>query len=114
MITLTDLLIQQRNEQRVYFKNYLKYARKIKEEVFKNLGPTKIFLFGSILRKNEIPQDIDILIVSKVFTNTEKKAKMRAKIWKKIGIFSPFEVHFASPEEYDNWYKYFLKEKIEV
>jgi len=38
----------------------------------------------------------------------------KVKIWKKIGFFSPFEIHLITPEEYKNWYQYFIKEKIEI
>lgn len=114
MTTLTELLIERKKENEIYFKNYLKYAREMKKETKKLLGRVRVFVFGSILRKSEIPQDIDILIVSEKLTTSYKKARMRAKIWKRIGPFTPFEFHFATPEEYQNWWQYFLKERVEI
>lgn len=114
MITLTDILIETTKEDEIYFKNYLRYAKKIKREAQKILGEVKVFIFGSILKKNEPKRDIDILIVSKDLTDTYKKTGARAELWKKIGVFSPFEFHFANPEEYNSWWKYFLKEKLEI
>ncbi len=114
MTTLTDLLLEREKENRIYFKNFKKYSRKIKEEARKNLGKVKVFIFGSILKKEEPKRDIDILLISQKLADQYEKTKMQVRIWRKIGIFSPFECHFATPEEYQNWYKYFLKEKIEV
>ena len=112
--TLTDLLIEKTKREEKYFKNYLDYSKIIKKEVIKLLGEVKVYIFGSILKKDEIPQDIDILIVSEKLAESGVRTKTQVKIRKKIGIFSPFELHFATPEEYDNWWKYFLKEKLEI
>lgn len=114
MTTLTDVLIETTKEDEVYFKNYLGYAEKIKKEAQKILGEVKVFIFGSILRKDELKRDIDILIVSENLTDSYQKTRVQAELWKKIGVFSPFEFHFATPEEYNSWWKYFIKEEIEI
>jgi len=55
-----DLLIEEAKEEEKYFKNYLSWAKKIKRKAQKLLGDKiKVFVFGSILRKNEVPGDID-------------------------------------------------------
>ena len=113
-ITLTDLLIEKAKKEEKYFKNYLDYARIIKNVAEKLLGEVKVYLFGSILRKKELPRDIDILIISPKLDSSEKKSKTREKILKKIGFGAPFEIHLITPEEYQNWYKFFIKEKVEV
>lgn len=107
-------LIEEAEKEKKYFQNYLKYARLIKREAKKLLGEVKVFVFGSILKEDEVAQDIDILIVSPKLKKTLKKSKIQAEIWKKIGFFSPFELHLINPKEYKNWYRYFLKEKIEI
>lgn len=113
-LTLTDILIEEEKEKEIYFKNYLFYAKQIKKEAEKILGEVKVFVFGSILRQNEPKRDIDILIVSKNLDDFKKRREVRVRVWKKIGIFSPFEIHFATPDEYNGWYRYFLKRKKEV
>ena len=35
-------------------------------------------------------------------------------MWEKFGDFFPFEFHLVTPEEYQNWYQKFIKEKIEI
>ena len=107
-------LIKEAKEKEKYFKNYLKYARKIKKEAQGLLGKTKVFVFGSILRKEEIARDIDILIISPKLKSSKQKSKIRAELWKKIELGAPFEIHLITPEEYHQWYEYFIKEKIEV
>lgn len=114
MISLTDLLVEREKRQRLYFENYLKYARQIKKQASKILGETKVFVFGSILRKKEIAQDIDILVISPKIKKFKSKGEIIAKIWEKIGLDNPFEIHLITPEEYQSWYKFLIKEKVEI
>lgn len=114
MKTLTDILIEEQREQEKYFKNYLYYAKMIKREAVKYLGEVKAFVFGSILKKDEVPRDIDILIISPKLRTTGKKIEIRVKILKKIDLSPPVEIHLITPKEYKNWYRYFIKEKIEI
>ena len=109
-----DILIEQAKEREKYFENYLFYAKEVKKIVEKLLGKTRVFVFGSILKKKKIARDIDVLIVSPKLKSIDQKSKILAKLWQKLGINNPFEFHLITPEEYENWYRYFLKEKIEI
>lgn len=113
MSKLVEILVQRKKSQEKYFKNYLFFAKKIKKISQKFLGKARVIVFGSILRK-EVPRDIDILIISPEFKSWEKKRKLYLKISREIGILAPFEFHFVTEKEYQNWYKFFVKEKIEV
>jgi hypothetical protein len=113
--TLVDLLIGKRKRDEKYFQNYLSYVKKIKRVANDVLGEVKIFVFGSLIRGEAEPgSDIDILIISPKLKNFLKKSKIRTKILEEIGSISPFEIHLITPEEYQNWYKNFIKEKIEI
>ena len=112
--TLVDLLIDKTKKEEKYFKNYLAYARIIKREAKKILGEVKVIVFGSILKKDELAQDIDILIISPDLKTSEKKSQIRTKLWQKLGFSTPFEIHLISIEEYEKWYKNFIKEFIEI
>lgn len=115
MRTLVDFLIEKKKREEKYFKNYLFWAKEIKKEAKRILGEVKVFLFGSIIKKQAGPRsDIDVLIISPNLKMTEKKTEVRVKILKKIGFGSPFEIHLITPEEYENWYKNFIKEKVAV
>lgn len=109
--TFSDYLIEKEKRERKYFKNYLKYAKIIKKVAENFLGEAKVFIFGSVLKKDELPRDIDILIISPKLKDFYKKTKLKIKIWRKIGYFSPFEIHLISPDEWKNWYQYFIKKK---
>jgi len=109
-----DSLIEEAQREEKYFKNYLYYGKIIKKEAEKLLGKVKVFVFGSILRRDEVPRDIDVLIISPKLETSQKKSEVRTKIWKRTGISSSFEIHLITPEEYKNWYRFFIEEKIEI
>ncbi len=118
MITLVDIKrdIVERKEK--YFRNYLYWCKKIKNKAIKVLGKdVKVLVFGSIVKGNWTPNsDIDVLIISKNLNkNWFKNTPIKLKIKKAVGLFSPFQIHLATPEEYENWYKKFIKKDyIEV
>ena len=110
-ILINEILINEAKREEKYFKNYLKYAQKIKKEAEKLLGEVKVFVFGSILKKDEIPRDIDILIVSPKLKTFEKKSEIRAKLFKKFTFLPPFEIHLITPKDYQDWYQHFIDKK---
>jgi len=110
--TLTDILIERQKRKEKYFKNWRFYLRKIKKYAKEILGEkTKVFLFGSFFKKEWGPEsDIDVLIVSENLPEDfDERGKIRTKIKSKVGIFSPFQLHLAKPEEFEGWYKGFIK-----
>jgi predicted nucleotidyltransferase len=64
------------------------------------------------LRKGEVPQDIDILIISPKLKTLNKKSEILKKIREKFS--TPFEFHLITPKEYREWYRHFIEEKIEI
>jgi len=116
MRTLVDFLIEKKAREEKYFRDYFFWAKKIKKVAQENLGKSKVFLFGSIIRKQAEPgSDIDILIISPKLKTPEKKSEIRTKILEKIGNNSPFEIHLITPQEYRDWYSHFIKkEKVEI
>jgi predicted nucleotidyltransferase len=65
-----------------------------------------------LLRKREVAQDIDILIISPKLKTPNKKSEILSKLRKKFS--TPFDFHLVTPKEYKEWYNYFIEEKIEV
>ena len=116
MRTLIDFLIEKKQRDEKYFKNYLFWAKKIKKEAKKNLEDVRVLLFGSVIKKQTEPgSDIDVLIISPQLKSPEKKSKILTEILREIGQSSPFEIHLVTPEEYRNWYQRFIKKEfIEV
>lgn len=115
MNSLVKILKAQAEEEKKYFVNPKKYARKIKNLVKKELNSPKVFLFGSIVRGDYSPtSDIDLLLVS---PSTPKKqserAEIKARLYQEIGFSSPFEIHLITPEEF-SWYKRFIDKKTKI
>lgn len=102
-------------EKREYFENYRFYCKIIKDEAEKTLGDVEVIVFGSILKGKFNPRsDIDVLVISENLPSEyEERARIKTKIKSKISSFSPFQIHLALPEEYQNWYKKFIKEDFE-
>jgi len=112
MITLTEIKRELIEEKEKYFKNCLYWGKKIKEIAKKLLGKdVRVLIFGSLVKGKWGPNsDIDVLIISnKLSKNWIKNRLIRTKIKKEIGPFSPFQIHLATPEEYKNWYRRFIK-----
>jgi predicted nucleotidyltransferase len=110
--TLVDILIERQKRKEKYFKRWKFYLKKIKREAKKILGKkTKVFIFGSFVRGDFGPQsDIDVLIISENLPDDfDERAKIRTKIKSKVGTFSPFQLHLTNPEEFEDWYKKFIK-----
>jgi predicted nucleotidyltransferase len=112
MITLTEIKRELVEEKEKYFKNYLYWGKKIKEIAKKLLDKdVRVLIFGSVVKGKWGPNsDIDVLVISnKLSKNWIKNRIIRTKIKKEIGPFSPFQIHLATPEEYKNWYRRFIK-----
>ncbi len=114
-LTLINKKIWERKKK--YFENVEEYGKKIKKEATKILGPCRVLIFGSIVKGTWGPwSDIDVLIISeKLSSDWNENRILRTNIKSKIDPFSPFQLHLARPEEYENWYKKFIKEEyIEI
>ena len=113
--TFIDLLIENAEKRKEYFANFVKYAEKVKE-VVKRLDPdARVIIFGSVVRGNVRPDsDIDLLIITRIAENLDERIKLRIKIMEILGEESPFELHIVSVEEYENWYRRFMDQFIEL
>ncbi len=117
MKTFIDIKKEIWDEKKRYFENWLYYCKKIKEEAEKLLHPARILVFGSVVKGSWTPNsDIDVLIISdKLSKNWEENYIYKVKIKSKVGAFSPFQIHLLTSEEYENWYKRFIKDEyVEV
>ncbi len=116
MRSLYKILAERNQKAKKYFQDCIFYAKEVKklaEKFFKNV---KVLIFGSVVRNNYRPDsDIDILIISPevpegVFNQAEIKVKIKEKF-----LDAPFELHLVTPEQYETWYKGFIKDDyIEV
>lgn len=111
MTKLVEIKKKRWEEKRKYFENYLYYCQKIKEAAEKVLGSVRVLVFGSIVRGDWGPNsDIDVLIISdKLSENWEENRIYKLQIKREAGISFPFQLHLVRPEEYEGWYKNFIK-----
>ncbi|MEM5776822.1 MAG: nucleotidyltransferase domain-containing protein [Candidatus Aenigmatarchaeota archaeon] len=91
-------------------EKWVKFLPNIKKICLKELKQADFYIFGSFAEGKYLPSsDIDVLIVSKNMPKKiSERSKIKAKIWKNIGIFNPFEFHLVNYEEFE-WYKKFVK-----
>ena len=119
MSKLVDELIERKKKNEKYFKNYREYALKIKEISKQSLKDPRVLVFGSVVKGNWIPNksDIDVLIISESVVNKATWLNdQKIRILKQIAdLDSPFQLHFATPEVYREWYEKFIRDSyIEV
>ena len=82
MITLVDVLLDQKKKNAKYFQDPFFWAREIKNYILKILPDSQVFLFGSVVEGKATPaSDIDVLITSSQMPKRqEDRAKIKAKI----------------------------------
>lgn len=92
--------------------NYMGIAERVKGMVDEFWRDAKVYVFGSVLEgKYTSMSDIDILIVVDGVSR-EEAYKVKATVYKDID--APIELHVASSEEFERWYKRFIDRLEEV
>ncbi|MEQ9714260.1 MAG: nucleotidyltransferase domain-containing protein [Candidatus Asgardarchaeum sp.] len=113
--TFIDIKLETINEWKKYYERPKTYAGKIKNLVKKHDEKAKVMFFGSLVKGKMKPDsDIDVLIITKLAGDVNRRIKLRMEISKEIGECTPFEIHIVTPEEYENWYKRFIDEHVEI
>lgn len=116
MRSLYRILSEENQKSQRYFRNYIFYAKEIKKILKQFFPEVRVIIFGSVVKGEYKPDsDIDILIISPDIPDSLfKQAEIKNKIEKQFP-FAPFQFHFATPEEFKNWYTKFIKDDyIEV
>ena len=110
-----DVIREIVEEERKFFKRYRDYAKMIKEVAIKELKDARVFVFGSVIEGKHTPSsDIDVLVVSPNMPKSmEERAKIRAKMLRRVGVIAPFEIHLVNPKEFE-WYRKFVKKFEEI
>jgi Nucleotidyltransferase domain. len=105
-------------EMNHYFNDWKKYVKDICDAVKEKLPDAKIIVFGSILKGNYVSSlsDIDVLIVSDRVGDVIWRANMDKYIRERVfgNKIHPFEFHYSTYKEYEEWYKDFIDKKIEM
>jgi predicted nucleotidyltransferase len=95
-----------------HLANYRDVSKKVKEIVRESWGGARVYVFGSVLEgRYTAGSDIDILVVAEGVSR-EDALRMKARVAKNID--APVELHVATREEYENWYRRFTGHVEEV
>ena len=112
-----ELLKKRAEAEKKYFENPESYLKVLKDILRKELGDdVKVFLFGSAVKGDYIvgKSDIDVLVVSKkIPRKVHRRSEIVTEFLNAIGdLYAPFEVHFATPKQFEGWYKKFIRDDI--
>ncbi|MEM3404551.1 MAG: nucleotidyltransferase domain-containing protein [Nitrososphaeria archaeon] len=67
-------------------------------------------MFGSIVKgRYTASSDIDVLVVLQKSPSKDKEYEVKAEVY--MSTEAPIELHIASVEKFERWYKRFIKEE---
>ena len=96
-----------------YLRDYMAIAREVKNEA-EAFFP-RVYVFGSSVTGTQTASsDIDILMVTSKELHVDIQTDIKTRVFRKIGLFTPVEIHFATVEQFEGWYKRFMDKYIEV
>ncbi len=116
MATLTDIQIEIVKKFRELRRDYIKNVRKIKELAREIFGEKllSVYVFGSVVEGEEHPMsDVDVAVVLSEKAGEDERMKLYRKVRESFGLH-PFEIHVITSEEWERWYRRFVKNFIEV
>ncbi|MFP3952302.1 MAG: nucleotidyltransferase domain-containing protein [Candidatus Bathyarchaeia archaeon] len=114
-VSLIDLQLHAQEERQRYLTNIDHYLDRIKEVTREEDPNSRILVFGSYVKgAMRIDSDVDVLIITHLAEDTEERIKLRVRIAREVGVYSPFEFHIATREEYNSWYKTLIDEHREI
>ena len=104
-----DIYIEEGKKALEALRKYREVAEKVKEAARKIADNAKVYVFGSApTGQYTAASDIDILIVADV--GKEEATLLKAELYKTVD--APVEIHVATQEQFERWYKRFI-DKIE-
>lgn len=111
-----DVFVEYWLRRREVLSNLSIYLAKIKEAVLELDPQAEVYLFGSFAKGTARPDsDVDILVVSdKYGSSLGKIAELLVHVEKRLGFAGVFEIHVATRELYETWYKRFIDVKIKL
>ncbi|MEM2896907.1 MAG: nucleotidyltransferase domain-containing protein [Candidatus Bathyarchaeia archaeon] len=106
-----DLLIESAKDRAKWLSNWMEVGARIKEIAKKYYPDCKTIVFGSIVEnKYSINSDIDILVIRELGNSDEK---IRVEVLRALPK-APVELHFATHDQFNRWYRRFIDAQIEL
>ena len=109
-MSFLDLLECLYAQRRRCLEDLPRYLRLIKEVVLRHDPSAKVLLFGSYAEGTARPDsDVDVLIISDVLgKDLLSAAEAVDKITADLGVKGMFEIHVATRELFEKWYRNFI------
>lgn len=105
-----DIFIEEALRYRRYYENPLELGRAVAAIARRRVPDARVYIFGSTARGRYTGgSDIDVLIVTPARLGREAADGLRARIV--LEVDAPAEVHIASAEEFERWYRRFVREE---
>ncbi len=105
-MTLLEKNIELAKKRNKIIINYEDYLVKINNAIKNLVGDVKVFLFGSVLRDEQVAlSDIDLLIVGDIPRKHLIRAEILADIEDKanLPLYHPFGMHLIDDNEFIKW-----------
>jgi len=116
MADLIDFQIEIVRRFREMRRNYVYNVRKIKDFAKDVFGSRllSVYVFGSVVEGKEKPMsDVDVAIVLSESAKEEERMELYRKVREHFGPHL-FEIHVLTSEEWEGWYRRFVKRFVEV
>jgi hypothetical protein len=114
-VSLIDLQLRAQRERKRCLDNIDHYLKLIKKAAREEDPDSRVLVFGSYVRGGmRVDSDVDVLIVTQLAEDTGERIRLRVRIARDIGVYSPFELHIASRGEYNSWYKNLIDDYREI
>ncbi|MCS7138042.1 MAG: nucleotidyltransferase domain-containing protein [Candidatus Caldarchaeum sp.] len=112
---LIDLLMETRAEKQKYYEDVWRYVRMMRDIARSRDPAARVLVFGSFVKGCMRPDsDIDVLIITDEARETDRRIRLKVEILRTVGFVNPFQIHMATPQEYEGWYKRFIDKHVEV
>ncbi len=106
-----DIYIEEGRRALEALRRYREVAERSKEAARRVAKDARVYVFGSVLTgRYTAASDIDILIVADI--GRDATDRLKAEIYRSVD--APVEVHVATPEQFERWYRRFVDRLEEV
>jgi len=113
MVGLIDIqldVVKKFEKIREKFIKNAKELKRIASNLFKN-NLHAVYVFGSVVKgKTHAMSDIDVAVVLLKPASENERIRLYKEVRKKFGLLHPFEIHVVTKDEWDGWYRKFVKE----
>ena len=104
-------LIEERaSDKKRLLAEWREHVKRLAEGARRLLGEARVLAFGSVVRGDWcVESDVDVLIVSpNVPGDATERVKVKMRLMELLEARTPLELHLATPEEFEHWYKRFI------